>query len=247
MTANVHLAGSAGVVSAVPSILGFHPSESLVVVTLIERDGTRILGPVARVDLGYEDIAGLGRSLRQHAQQAVVVVYSADLHAVFEVDTAALGLDILDVVATGNARQSLHPELAAANALRGRGVLTGREQLEASIAYDPERRRDALDDELLADLHDLDGRDRFILDHLAAAADAVPDLVHALVTVGPGDPVLANLASTLAILAYRAGDGALANAAIDRAPLDPLNRLLIAHIGAGLSPDDLHAALAGGS
>lgn len=246
MSNAIHVTGSAGIVSTIPAILGFHPSDSLVVVGLAGEGNRRTVGPVARVDLRFEDLAGLGRSLARHSSAVIVVVYSSDPAAVFEVNTAALGLPVLDVVATGNENKPVHADLAAGAALQGRRTLLSRDELVRSIAWDRFRKPSPATAALLDRLRTAEGRDDFIAGHLDQAAASIPALVQALSETRPEHPAVGHLAATLAVLAYRAGDGTLANVAIDRAPGNRLARLLAAHIGAGLSPDDLHAAVAGG-
>lgn len=91
------------------------------------------------------------------------------------------------------------------------------------------------------------GRDQWLLANLGHAAAAVPSLVAAVRHTPAGDQATAHLASVPAALAYRTGDGSLAQVAIDRAlasePSHSLARLLVALVSSGLPPADLDEIL----
>ena len=149
--------------ATVPSMLGFHPTNSLVLMCMSgER---RRLGPVARVDLptGHDRAmaAQLTGHALNHADEVVIICYQNsrrrpplldDLLA----ELARAGMDVMDaiVVRGGRARPALnalmervHPgvpvpdtndpqvrALTAAGALAGRSVLADRDELRRSIA-----------------------------------------------------------------------------------------------------------------
>ena len=159
----IRVSGPAGLLAVVPTMLGFHPSNSLVLMCL--SGGRRRVGPVARVDLppGHDRplAAQLTSHALHHADEVVVISYQETRRRPPLLDDllgalARAGVDVMDamVVRGGRARPALnaameraHPgipvpdsddpqvsTLAAAGALAGRGVLADREQLRHSIA-----------------------------------------------------------------------------------------------------------------
>ncbi|HEY4993876.1 MAG TPA: DUF4192 domain-containing protein [Nakamurella sp.] len=159
----IRISGPAGLLATVPSILGFHPTKSLVLLCL--SGDRRRVGPVARVDLpnGHDRAMAAhltGHALR-HADEVVVVSYQDSRRRPPLLDDlltelARAGVDVLDaiVVRGGRARPALsaamersHPgiplpdandptvrALSAAGALAGRSVLADRAELRKSIA-----------------------------------------------------------------------------------------------------------------
>lgn len=144
-------------------MLGFHPTNSLVLMCLSGR--RRRVGPVARVDLGSGHDKRLARHLTGHAQrhadEVVVVCYQSTRRRAPLLDDLLRelkrgGVDVMDafVVVGDRARPAMtaaiergHPgypvpraddpqvqALTAAGALAGRSVLADREQLRQSIA-----------------------------------------------------------------------------------------------------------------
>jgi hypothetical protein len=159
----IRISGPAGLLAVVPSMLGFHPTNSLVLMCL--SGGRRRVGPVARVDLakGHDHAMAehLTNHARNHADEVVVISYQNSRRRPPILDDllsalARAGIDVMDaiVVRGGRARPALnaameraHPgvpvpdaddpqvrELAAAGALAGRSVLSDRDQLRRSIA-----------------------------------------------------------------------------------------------------------------
>jgi Domain of unknown function (DUF4192) len=159
----IRVSGPAGLLAAVPPMLGFHPTNSLVLMCL--SGDRRRIGPVARVDLPAGHDWAMARQLtghaRNHADEVVVISYQDGRRrppllddVLIELDRA--GVEIMDaiVVRGGRARPGLnaaieraHPGLAlpgagdpqvaaltAAGALAGRSVLANRDQLRRSIA-----------------------------------------------------------------------------------------------------------------
>ena len=159
----ISISGPSGLLAAVPNMLGFHPTDSLVVMCFT---GERyVLGPVARVDLPRgrdpELVRYLTGTALTHADCVAVVCYPRrrrrpaildDLIA--ELGNAGVGVMTALIVHAGRVWEapSARPlrladslpaptqddptvqALAAANALTGRVVLADREQLRASIA-----------------------------------------------------------------------------------------------------------------
>lgn len=159
----IRLNGPSGLVAAVPSSLGFHPTNSLVLMCF---SGDRhALGPVARVDLPRGRDRPLARQLTAtalcHADDVAVVCYPRTRRRppvldqlLGDLDAVGVGLLAALVVHAGRVWSARHARtlrladsmpvpdrddpdmatLAAANALSGRAVLADREQLRASIA-----------------------------------------------------------------------------------------------------------------
>jgi len=157
------VSGPQGLLAVVPTMLGFHPQESLVMLCL--RGRRRRVGPVARVDLPPGRDRPLADHLAEHARryadEVVVVSYQSARRRPPFLDEllgrlAAAGVDVMDaiVVRDGRARPALnsamersHPgvpvpddddpqvqALTAAGALAGRNVLADRDELRRSIA-----------------------------------------------------------------------------------------------------------------
>lgn len=159
----IKVSGPAGLLAAVPPMLGFHPTNSLVLMCL--SGDRRRVGPVARVDLPTGHDRAMARHLTihalNHADEVAVISYQDDRRRpallddlLAELDRA--GVKVMDaiVVRGGRARparsatvERAHagvpvpgaddPQVAAliaAGALAGRSVLASREQLRQSIA-----------------------------------------------------------------------------------------------------------------
>ncbi len=161
--APIRVSGPAGLLAAVPPLLGFHPTNSLVLLCL--SGGRRRVGPVARVDLpqGHDRAMAsqLTRHAVQHADEVAVVCYLKGTKRPPLLDDllgelARAGVDVMDamIVRGGRARPALNPAmernhpgipmpgsddpvvsaLQAAGALSGRSVLPDRDALRQSIA-----------------------------------------------------------------------------------------------------------------
>ncbi|MET0965374.1 MAG: DUF4192 domain-containing protein [Nakamurella sp.] len=159
----IRVSGPAGLLAAVPPMLGFHPTNSLVLMCL--SGDRRRIGPVARVDLPAGHDLAMARQLtghaRNHADEVVVISYQDGRRRPQLLDDVLIELDragvvVMDaiVVRGGRARPGLnaaieraHPGVAvpgagdpqvaaltAAGALAGRSVLANRDQLRRSIA-----------------------------------------------------------------------------------------------------------------
>ena len=159
----IRVSGPAGLLAVVPSMLGFHPTNSLVLMCI--SGGRRRVGPVARVDLAKGHDRAMAEHLtnhaRNHADEVVVISYQNSRRRPPMLDDllaalARAGIDVMDamVVRGGRVRPALnaameraHPgvpvpdasdpqvrQLAAAGALAGRSVLSDRDQLRRSIA-----------------------------------------------------------------------------------------------------------------
>lgn len=159
----IKISGPAGLLAAVPNMLGFHPTDSIVLMCMTgERNA---LGPVARVDLPRGRDRGLVRHLTgtalTHADRVAVACYPRRRRRPVILDDlldeliyAGIGVLTTLVVHAGRVWEAptpgslrladsqpvpghQHPTaraLAAANALTGRVVLADRAELRASIA-----------------------------------------------------------------------------------------------------------------
>lgn len=256
MATIISLSGRDGILAAVPAILGFHPQESLVMTCLT--GARRRVTPVIRLDLTTTpmdyavQLADLGR---RYADEVVLIAYidnpAAELHDFEDLaDHIAVNgqVIVLDVIRVPNCPVPIGDTLRAAVALHGRTILDNRAALTASAAYTGQ----PASPETLQLLHQtttITGRDNLIIqilqnpgsDHLRALITAVqsaPDAHHAT----------PELVAVLAVAAYSAGDGALAQVALDRIlginPNHRLAHLMIAAIGAGTPPAHLRTVLA---
>ena len=225
----------------IPVMLGFHPEDSLVVVGLSgER---RRVGPVARIDLhpdGLTNIAAVGDLLVLHATQAIAIVYGGQ-GEITDLDIREhLGLEVLDVLRVTNTPYQVHAPVAELYALGGRAVLRDRVAVRASVEHH-DGTSTAATRCTISELATTTGRDQFIIERITDASAAVAELVAAAQAAADRDPGADNVCGALAILAYRSGDGALAQVAVDRAlrinPDHQLARVAIMIMAAGLNPE----------
>lgn len=159
----IRITDPVGLLTAVPTTLGFHPSESVLLLCL--RGGR--LGPVMRADLPDENapvatfgdlVDHLGDQARRHADTVVLVLYSArdDAAAIARQGLARVRrrLRVVDVMIVNESRVGFLPDddgvtrppvslpiddavarqLSAASTFSGRTVLPDRESLRASVA-----------------------------------------------------------------------------------------------------------------
>lgn len=238
-----------GLLSAVPALLGFHPTESAVFICLTGPN--RRLGPVVRADLPadsspyafFDAVVQLVGNTRRHADQVVIVFYTdqpdvIDLGVVWET-VESLGMSVYDVRCVGNAPRPVTGDFAAATALSGRAVLPSRAELAQSVEHRPGVVAPAV---VMSSLLDVASRDALIA-RLMPEQEAVATLVTAAQGTPDVDNRTADLCAVLAMCAYRHGDGALAQAAADRAlrcrPAHRLAHLMISAMAAGIAPSEL--------
>jgi len=161
--ARIKISGPAGLLAAVPNMLGFHPTDSIVLMCMTgERNA---LGPVARVDLPRgrdRDLVGqLTGTALTHADRVAIVCYPGRRRRPVILDDligsltcAGIGVLAALVVHAGRVWEAPTPRtlrladsrpvpghhhpaaraFASANAMTGRVVLADRAQLRASIA-----------------------------------------------------------------------------------------------------------------
>ncbi len=249
----VQLSGRDGLLSLVPAVLGYHPEESAVLITMTGPN--RRIGPVIRVNLPTTEMldspggaatatAMMAQSFNhdatRHVDEVALIIYTDRLDQ-FDPQPLArvVGLvqSLLDVIIVRNSPHEVPDELTVANLAHGRRVLADREQLTQSVQYRP-----GVDPSpLLAQLDTVIGRDALI-SRIVRNQD--PDDVAELLTAAQGtpdtDPRSADLCSVLAAIAYRHGDGTLSQVAIDRVlrinPGHSLAHLMLAAMNAGLTP-----------
>lgn len=253
-TTVVRIAGPDALLSAIPVVLGFHPADSLVMACLTG-DAHR-LGPVCRMDLAAvaadtdRAAAALHNAALRYADDAVLVVYGdnpprAAVMAVAADIASATGARP-QVIHTGNTPHPVDTRLAAENAALGHALLQSRDDIDHSVAHHPGAECTAEQADIMAAMSTDTGRDRY----LAAAIDnraSLPALIATAQATPDGYPHAADLLAVLAAVAYRMGDGTLANAALARAhACEPDHRLTLVlglAVKAGIHPDTL-AALA---
>lgn len=248
----VHLSGPAGVLASIAPILGFHPVDSVVLVCLA--GSRRRVGPVIRADLTGPELsipAEYGRLLADHAARhadEIVIVTFCDPAAVPDTEPLARALaqacPVLAVVHAPNTPQPIHPELAEAAAMRGRAVLASRQQLAESVTHQPAAAALQVPTvaRLVVELGTVAGRDALIA-RLMGDAGSVAELVTVAQAVPDTHPVAADACAALAVIAYRYGDGALSQVAVDRclsiSADHRLAHLMLAVMAAGLRPAQL--------
>jgi hypothetical protein len=266
----LRLAGPADVVAAVPRLVNFVPTNSLVALLLDERRLVMTL----RVDLS-DALADTDALLARlggidGARRAVWVLYEEHLLAhpgLAERLNASTELEAEDIISVSGGRwadylcqQSCCPRqgtpIEADSAVEAELVAYGmtkvgsREERAAVVAYSgtPSPVHEAMADAL----QDISVRDGLLVsvDPLGARDGLVyllDDLCATMRGLAATDPRLPRVAGTVAAMAYLRGDGALANLAIDRAGSDSMALLIREAIAACMSPAAVRDAFAAGS
>ena len=236
--------------SIIPVVLGYHPTNSVVIACLT---GTpRRMGPVMRVDFPTGDhltqtLTHLAHLTDRHAQTALILLYHPSADTIYDEEIVPLfHVPVIDVVRiTDPAPHQLHPWGLAEAALAGRRILPTRTAVARTVDSDPARRAVDLDT-TLAPFTAAADRDNYLAAHIDDP-DTVADLIAAARHAPDDDPRTPHLLSALAVLAYRHHDGTLAAAALTRAlRIDPHHRmslLMAKAIRVGLPPDELAAGL----
>jgi hypothetical protein len=257
MTDAIHIFGTAGLLSVIPVVLGYHPTDSLVVVCL---QGERHqVGPVARVDLSdyRADPQQLAKDiafpLLRHAQECVLAFYGLQADAFgFGEKLQEQGLTVLDTLFTDNTPHELNPQSEAENVGLGKVVEINRLALQARVEFNR-----WIDDNSPADaglytaMSDSRSRDEYLAANMSRAVDVLPAVLATCrrvpdpaVGASTGEvELVANLCVTAAVLAYRLGDGAVAQFCLDRAlrvsPLHRLSHLMLMVMAVAVPPDAL--------
>lgn len=152
---------------------------------------------------------------------------------------------MLDVLDAANTPHQVPDELLAASVLAGRAVLPDRAALTRSVEH--QSAATPITPALAEAMGSKAGRDAYLT---ARRGDpvAVPELLTAVQGAADDNTSTPNLCAALAVLAYRTGDGALAQVAADRAlridRTHQLAQLMRAVMTAGMPPaavDDILA------
>jgi hypothetical protein len=231
-----------------PLVRSTGPTDSVVVMCL--SGPRRRIGPVIRVDLEAGQVpAGTAAQLAVHAHRhadAVVVMTFTDPEVAAAPDTAALvsvlreGCKVLDVIDASNSPHRVPDVLMAATVFNGRAVLPDRAALARSVEHHPAAA--PVPAAIAQAMGSKAGRDQYLITRRGDPA-AVSELLAAAQGAADRHTFTPNVCAALAVLAYRNGDGALAQVAVDRTVrLDPthqLAQLMLAVMAAGLPPADL--------
>lgn len=238
----IRLSDPASLLGVLPAILGFHPTNSLCTAFIDSETGR--IGPVARVDLPIPEhsIAQLVATGARFGDQVIVVAYSDDDADRPQVQAVAEALsdqmDVLAVIHTANAPAPLNASMYTATVLAGRSVLRDRQELERSVEH-----TEGTPPNVPYELATVIDRDRLISLALRAPHEHLHPLLSAVRSLSDDDPRCASACITLALVAYRLGDGALAQVALARTQrVDPGHRLadLTQHLFAiGITPTAL--------
>jgi len=210
----------------------------------------RRIGPVIRVDLEAGQVpAGTAELLAAHAArhaEAVLVITFTDPAAAAAPDTTALVsalrdvCTVLDVIDASNTPHQVPDELMAATVINGRAVLPDRAALARSVEHHPAAA--PVPAAMAQAMGSKAGRDQYLITRRGNPV-AVSELLTAAQGAADGHRFTPNVCAALAVLAYRKGDGALAQVAVDRTMrLDSthqLAQLMLAVMAAGLPPTDL--------
>lgn len=245
----IQIADEKELVTVVPVLLGFHPTDSIVLVTFLK--GTNRLGPVIRIDLttyqaDMEGVAAyLAGSAGRHADRCVLVFYGlASDPTHLNGKLRRFGMPVMDTLFVDNEPIELHAALQAEYVALGKAVAGTREDLRAKVEFDSEDKVD-LNRDLLATMIDPVTRDAYVTTLLEVAEETLDVVLANCRRALDDEPGMADLCAVAAILAYRTGDGALAQVCLDRAlRVDPhhrLTRLTLDLIECAVSPQELDA------
>jgi len=192
-TTAVKVDGQAGALGAAAALLGFNPTDSVVVMCL--SGPRRQIGPVIRVDLDHGQIpAGSAEQLAAHAARhadEVIVMTFTDTGAAAAPDTAALvaalrpACTVLEVIDAANTPHEVPEQLLVATALSGRAVLPDRAALARSVAHTPTTH--PADPMILSAMDNVTGRDQWLTTHGSDPA-SLPALVAAVQATRDTDP-----------------------------------------------------------
>lgn len=247
----VRLSGHDGLLSAVPVLLGFHPTDSVVYICMSGQHNR--VGPVVRIDLAdylmnpKGTVEQIGDIAKKYSDKGILVFYGIAVDPWdFTSQLVEADVVVVDTVFVGNQPYSIDSQLHAEAIGKGRVVFGDREGVRARVEFDASS-DDNLDQKLIAAMRNVTTRDEFLA---ASIDDAEPVLHQVLATcrrVDDKTSELADLCAAAAILAYRIGDGSLAQVCLDRALRADhdhrLSHLLMQAIQVGMPPSELTAIL----
>lgn len=243
----IRISNGKGLLSVIPLILGFHPTDSVVLACIGDDN---IMGPVLRVDLDLlradpKELAGnLASNVQRHASRCILVFYgtAVDEHN-FEMLLSGRGLFVFDVVFTDNEPYEPHKELHAEYVGSGRVLAGNREELRARVEYNGGAERAGPNQAILAAMRNVKSRDDFIAVTVDKARDVLPLVLQTCRRIPDHEDSAANTCAVAGLLAYRLGDGAFTQVCLDRAlRIDANHRLshmLIMAISAAITPDEM--------
>lgn len=251
----INITSAEELLATIPAVLGFHPQESVVLVTFLR--GSARMGPIIRTDLAEynRDLESLAEYLAattlRHADRCIVVFYTAEepdaiaqydaeyFHTLLEVG----GLTVLGPPSfQGNAPREPHPAVHAENVGLGRVIFDRREDLARLVEHSPVYEL-VKPPELIRFMSASGTRDDWLAAHLGDPDKALAEVLVGCRQCDDHHRATTNLCTVAAILAYRTGDGALAWTCVDRAlrinRMHPLARLMRVVIENALPPKDL--------
>lgn len=229
--------------SVVPALLGYHPADAIVMLCL--RGPASGVDLVASVDLPRTDrdtadvVSALVGCARQNADRVMLVGYG-DEPVNLDGLVAAISehRPVVEVIWLGNGPHPVDPALETQVVLEGRAILPDRAAVARSVEFQPGIGGPASAN-IASQLATTFGRDQFIAGAVTDRA-VLPDLIAAAQDTPDDDPQAPEVLASLAIVAYRFGDGALSRAALARSlRCDPQHRLSLltsAAIAAGIPP-----------
>lgn len=224
-TATVRLTGSAGLLSALPTLLGYHPSDDLVIACLSRRGVIAPVMRIGRADFTPQMAVHLTEQAATFADRVAVVSYSQDpasdeVAAIMAGYLFGAGVEIVDTLTVSNDPAKVNEQLQGLHALTGRRMLNSRAEVAASIEYAPLSEVDpavaALVEQAETGTHPHEIVAAILADP-APTVEAVAVLLPAVRQLPDHAPATAVLCTALCVLAYVVGDGALANLAVERA------------------------------
>lgn len=256
MTTTIRISDSDGLLSTIPVLLGFHPTDSVVIAGV--KSGRNTVGPVARFDIATyrtepEVMADyVAKRLGQHVESCLIVFYGLDEDLIgFPEMVDARGLDVLGVEFTGNEPHPLHSAAHAEYVVGGGIVAPSREAIRAQVEFDAAA-GNAPDWDLVTLMRDVDARDAYLMGNIRAARQPLQRVLATCRQMPDYAEGVANLCAVASILAYRCGGGALAHMCLERAlRIDPehtLSKLMADVFNLAPAPetfDDLLSDLAG--
>lgn len=244
----IRIAGTDDILGVVPAVLGFHPTDSVVIVCLAGKHGR--VGPVIRCDisadgrLAKEAIGALVGPASRYADAVIVITYG--LPHIENIDALTTAIEeccpVAHYIATDNAPHRVHPRMAAEAAGSGRAILPTRSAIVDQITYRDDATLPEAYRPYLAAMNTIAGRDRFMAEHINDV-DVIAGLITVARATAATHPHAADLLAVTAAIAYRTGDPALADAALIRArqadPDHQLTWLMSKAINVGLLPGAL--------
>lgn len=242
MSEPVTLRSPVDVAAAVPGVLGFAPTESLV---LLAVDG----GPSARVDLVPGCAQAIADPIAQHINRCAVLVYTnGDPEPWLNDAINTFTLAGIEVVVPGLHVEGSHvhvggqswefdvrdSEVTARRALEGTVVASSREELAAQVAYD------GRSTPCLPDLDDDATRDSWVM-CIRPDTKQLGFYTNLLAQTSDDHPYVGHVAALAACSAWVNGNGALAWCCLDRTERTNLGTLVASMLENAVDPESFVA------